>query len=442
MARITRFIGLAALATVAMPSMHFLGAPRVVFDKPGDGGGGGAKSIDELAAEIKQQFETQFGEVKAIAEDALGKVKAGETLTTKTKEAADEALLKLNKLLGLKEQVDELAQKIAEGGKPDADERKSIGELFTSDEKVAAFMKSDPSGGKIDIRLKTTLTSLTSDAAGSVGDAIQNTRLQGILPLPQRRMTVRDLISPGRMDGNTLEYVKETGFTNNAGMVAEGGSKPESDMKLDLVTTSAKVIAHWMKASKQVLSDVSQLRSMIDERLIYGLAYKEEGQLLNGDGTGQNLLGIIPQATAYSAPTSMADVNIIDVMRLAMLQAALAEYPATGHVLHPTDWAVIETLKDSTGRYIIGNPQGNASPTLWGLPVVATQAITVRKFLTGAFKLGAQLFDRWDGRVETGFVNDDFIKNLVTILGEERLALAVYRPEAFIYGDFDTALAS
>src|SRR6478735_4497236 len=104
MARIMRFIGLAALATVAMPSMHFLGAPRVAFDKP-DGGGGGGKSIDELAAEIKTSFEKQFGEVKAIAEDALGKVKAGEQLTAKNKETADEALTKLNKLLGLKEQV-------------------------------------------------------------------------------------------------------------------------------------------------------------------------------------------------------------------------------------------------------------------------------------------------------------------------------------------------
>jgi HK97 family phage major capsid protein len=133
----------------------------------------------------------------------------------------------------------------------------------------------------------------------------------------------------------------------------------------------------------------------------------------------------------------------MDVLRLAMLQAALAEYPATGHVLHPTDWAGIETLKDSTGRYIIGNPQGTTQPTLWGLPVVATQAITVRKFLTGAFKLGAQVFDRWTARVEIATENeDDFIKNLVTILAEERLALAVYRPEAFIYGDFDTALAA
>lgn len=399
-------------------------------------------SVEQLAASIQRKFEDQLSEVRRVADEALGKAKAGETLTNGLKEQADEALIKMTPLIGLKEQVDELVQKLAEGG-PGADEaRKSAGELFTADERVKAFLSGEPSSGKIDIRLKTTLTSLTTDAAGSVGDAIDGTRVAGILPLPQRRLTVRDLISPGRMDGNTLEYVKETGFTNNAGMVAEGAAKPESDIKLDLVTTSAKVIAHWMKASKQVLSDISQLRSIIDQRLLYGLAYKEESQLLNGDGTGQNLLGIVPQATAYAAPLALADLNILDVLRLAMLQAALAEYPATGNVMHPTDWAGIETLKDTTGRYIIGNPQGTTSPTLWGLPVVATQSMTVRKFLTGAFKLGAQLFDRWDARIETGFVNDDFTKNLVTILGEERLALAVYRPEAFIYGDFDTALAT
>jgi HK97 family phage major capsid protein len=284
--------------------------------------------------------------------------------------------------------------------------------------------------------VKATLTSATTDAAGSVGDAVNQTRLPGILPLPQRRLTVRDLLSQGRMDGSTLEYVKETGFTNSAAPVAEGAAKPESDLKFDLVTTSAKVIAHWMKASRQILSDVSQLRSTIDQRLLYGLAYVEENQLLNGDGTGQNLNGIIPQATAYSAPITLSSPTSIDLMRLAMLQAALAEYPATGHVMNPIDWAFIETLKDSEGRYIIGNPQGTINPTLWGLPVVQTQAMTVDKFLTGAFKLGAQVFDRWDARVETGYVNDDFTKNLVTILAEERLALAVYRPEAFIYGDF------
>lgn len=395
--------------------------------------GNGHPSPEQLASQVKAKFDSALDAVKTIADEALGKAKSGEELTNSLKEKADEALLKMN---GLTEQMAELEQKMARGGKQDDNAQKSAGELFTSDEKVKTFLANDPSSGKVDVRIKATLTSLTTDAAGSVGDAIANTRLPGILPLPQRRLTVRDLLSQGRMDGNTLEYVKETGFVNNAAPVAEGAAKPSSDMKLDLVTTSAKVIAHWMKASKQVLSDISQLESIINQRLLYGLAYVEEAQLLNGDGSGQNLAGIIPQATAYSAPISVSSPTSIDMIRLMMLQAALAEYPATGVVLHPSDWAWIETLKDTTGRYIIGNPQGTINPTLWGLPVVATPAITVDKVLVGAFKLGAQVFDRWDARVETGFVNDDFTKNLVTILAEERLALAVYRPEAFIFGDF------
>lgn len=393
------------------------------------------KSAAELAAEIKGDFEKKFDEVKGMAEKAVAEAQKGADQSAAQKEVIDNALTGMNEA---KARLDELEQKMARGGGNDDDRAKSIGEQFVESEgfksfEATGFSKSARGG---DLQIKATLTSATTAAAGSVGDAVQTTRLPGILPLPQRRLTVRDLLSQGRMDGSTLEYVKETGFTNSAAPVDEGAGKPESDLQFELVTTSAKVIAHWMKASKQILSDVSQLRSTIDQRLLYGLAYAEEQQLLNGSGSGQNLHGIIPQATAYAAPITIAGATSIDMMRLAMLQAALAEYPATGHVMNPIDWAFIETLKDSEGRYIIGNPQGTASPTLWSLPVVTTQAIAVDKFLTGAFKLGAQVFDRWDARVETGYVNDDFTKNLVTILAEERLALAVYRPEAFIYGDF------
>ncbi len=392
------------------------------------------KTAEQLAGEVKAAFKESLDAVKGIAEEALGKAKSGETLTQSVKEKADEALLKMN---GLQEQLAEIEQKLARAGDGTKEAEKTVGQRFVDDEKVKEFLGQAQPRGRVDIQVKATLTSATADAAGAVGAGVQPTRLPGILPLPQRRMTVRDLLSPGQMDGSTLEYVQETGFTNNAGMVAEAAAKPGSDIKLAMKSTTAKVIAHWMKASRQVLEDIAQLRSIIDERLLYGLAFKEETQLLNGDGTGQNLLGIIPQATAYAAPIVLTGETSIDRIRLAMLQAVLAEYPATGHVMNPIDWTYIETLKDAGGNYIIGVPQGNIPASLWGLPVVQTQSISVDKFLTGAFRLGAQLFDRWQARVEIATENeDDFIKNLLTILAEERVALAVYRPEAFIYGDF------
>lgn len=393
------------------------------------------KTTQELAADVKKSFDQSVDKVKNLAETALGEAKKSGEISTKLKADADEALIKMN---GLREQLEGLEQLVAQGVVAGAkDDIKSFGTQFIENDDVKSFLDQSNPKGSIDFEIKATLTSLTGDVAGAVGDAISPHRLSGIQALPQRRMTVRDLISSGQTSSSAIEYVQETGFTNNAGMVAENTAKPVSDIKFDMLSVPTRVIAHIMKASRQVLDDIPQLQSIVDQRLLYGLAYKEEVQLLNGDGTGQNLLGIIPQATAYSAPAPLVASNSIDVMRLSMLQAVLAEYPATAHVMNPIDWAWLEILKDANGEYIIGNPQGSTPPTLWGLPVVTTQAMTVDKFLTGAFKLGAQVFDRWKSRIEIATQNeDDFKCNRIAVLAEERLALAVYRPEAFIYGDF------
>ena len=393
----------------------------------------------QLANEIKAHHQKAIDEVKGLAEEALGKAKAGEALGSSIKEKADEALLKMN---ALTEQVSEIEQKLARNDTGNRLGEKSYGQQFIETEELKSLASSPKSGASANMSVKADMTTATTDAGGSAGAGIAPNRLAGVLELPQRRLTVRDLVTPGSTDSPNILYVQETGFSNNAAMVAESGLKPQSDIKLTDKNVSTSVIAHWFRASKQILSDFPQIRSMIDGRLIYGLALKEEAQLLNGDGIGENLLGIIPQATPFAIPagyTAPAPVTAIDRLRIAQLQAALAEFPATGHVLNDIDWAAIETLKDGEGRYIIGNPQGSVRPTLWGLPVVATQSIVVGKFLTGAFRLGAQIFDQWTSRIEVGFQGDDFVRNKVTILGEERLALAVYRPEAFIYGNVNAA---
>ena len=390
---------------------------------------------DQNLEVLAQEFKKQVDHVKGIAEEFKGKAEHNDKISESAKQTADEAITKLNEA---KARLDELEQKMARRPQDGKDEAKSLGRQFVDSDSYKSLMGSAGQRGKANLEIKATITSATTDAAGSAGDLTQATRLPGIVAPQDRQFTIRDLLMPGRMDGNALEFVQETGFVNNAGMVVEGDKKPQSDIKFDLKSTTAKVIAHYMKASRQILDDASQLQSYIDGRLRYGLAFKEEQQILNGDGTGQNLLGIIPQATAYVRPVGVATSaeSKIDTLRYAMLQAVLAEYPASGHVLNPIDWAAIETLKDTSGQYIIGNPQGALNPTLWKLPVVETQAIAVNKFLTGAFSMGAQIFDRWASRVEVATENeDDFVKNLVTILAEERLALAVYRPEAFIYGD-------
>lgn len=411
--------------------------PRACLEKPE----GSGRSAEEMADDVVKKFDEATSKhqkaldaVKEVAEKALAEAQKTGGTSTALATKADEALLNVT---ALKEELDRLQQKLANRRGDGTDKPKTIGEQFTDSDSYKDLLSKSGGRGRAVLELKAILTSVVTDTAGAVGDAINQTRLPTMYMLPDRRLTVRDLLTPGRMDGSVLEYVKETGFTNSAAPVAEGARKPESDIKLDLVSTSARVIAHYMKASRQVMDDIPMLRSIIDQRLLYGLRLVEENQLLNGDGTGQNLLGIIPQATAYAAPITVPTPTNIDQVRLAILQVYLAEYPATGIVMHPGDWARIELLKDSTGQYIIGQPQGSIPARLWGISVVETQAIALDKFLVGAFRMGAQLFDRWSARVMLATENeDDFVKNLLVILAEERLALAVYRPQAFVYGDF------
>ena len=398
------------------------------------------KTAEQLAGEVKAAFDAKHDQVKALAEEALGKAQKGEDLSAATKQLADEAIVGMNEA---KARLDELEQKIARKGADDETRPRSIGEQVLAADEMKAFLASRASRGRASVEVKAIITSLTTDAMGSAGDLIVPDRLPGILAPGQRRLTVRDLLTPGRTSSTSVQYVKETGFTNAAATVSEttGALKPQSDIKFDIATSSVTTIAHWVLATRQILDDAPMLQSYIDGRLRYGLALVEENQLLNGGGTGTDLNGIYTQATAFTAPITIpAPVTRIDVLRLAVLKSALAELPTTGAVLHPADWASIELLKETTGAYLIGNPQGALAPTLWSLPIVATQAISQGNFLTGAFRLGAQIFDRWDARVEVSTEDDqNFRKNLVTILAEERLALAVYRPEAFVKGAFAAA---
>ncbi|UHD44027.1 phage major capsid protein [Aureimonas altamirensis] len=226
-------------------------------------------------------------------------------------------------------------------------------------------------------------------------------------------------------------------FTNSAAPVAENTLKPESNLTFTAAKADVATIAHWIPASKQVLDDASFLAGYIDNRLREGLRQEEEDQLINGSGVGVNMLGLIPQATDYLAPITVAAANQFDEVRLAKLQVRKAFYPADAVVLNPEDWAAMELLKDAEGRYLHAAVTSGAVPRLWGMRVVESDSIAPGDFLVGAFSLAAQIWDREQANVQVSTEDrDNFVKNMVTIRAEERLALTVYRPKAFVHGSF------
>ena len=394
--------------------------------------------VNDILKKVTASIEEATGKFNAKAEEALTEAKKNGKLSAETKDTVDKMASELNALKeaekSLKAALGELEQHVAQMPLANAKQVvESVGQQVISAEALKTFAASVAASQRISIPVKAAL--LTANVPGNI---VAPDRLPGIDTAPKQRLFIRDLIAPGTTASNTIYWVQQTGFTNNAAAVAENTTKPYSNIEFAEKITPVRTIAHLFKASKQILDDFSQLQSQVDAEMRFGLKYVEEQEILFGDGTGAHLEGIIPQASAFAAAFQVENQNGIDDLRLAMLQAQLARFPASGHVLHFIDWAKIELTKDTLGRYILANPAALTGPTLWGLPVVATEATAFQgKFLTGAFSAGAQIFDREETNVVISTENaDDFEKNMITIRCEERLALAVKRPEAFAYGSF------
>jgi HK97 family phage major capsid protein len=409
-----KFFALSLVAIATRPIAHMFYTKLCMFDSD--------------PTEVTKALGRITDQVREAGEKAIAEAKKGIAASNEQKERIDGLLLKQGELQA---QVLELEQKAArQTGAEQDNSHKSIGYRAIENAEFKAKAERMASGERGSNRFEAKALTTVSSGASIVAD-----RQAGVIMLPERPMTVRDLITPGRTSSNSVSYMKQTGFTNSAAPTAEGTRKPESTLVMALSTANVVKLAHFMKASTEILADFPALQSMIDGQLVYGLNYVEELQLLKGSGAAGNLNGIYTQASAFTAPFTVAGATNIDTLRLALLQSELALLPSTGIVLNPTNWAAIELLKDTQGRYLIGNPQGTLNPTLWNRPVVTTLAMTVNTFLTGAFKAGAQVFDREQSGIIVATENeDDWVNNLIAIMAEERLALAVYKPEAFIKG--------
>lgn len=408
---------------------------RYMRDGNGHPQGGAQMTPEQLAKQVNDALDA----VKKIADGAETEVKRLGGLTKETKAAADQALLKFNVLDELKARVDDMEQKMTRpGGAGLGTEVKSFGAQVSEAAAEAFKGRSFTSNDRLHVDLK----AITS-ANNSAGGFIVSQRETEVVAMPNRPdIIMRDLLSVMPIDTGSVDYPKQTVGTNAAAPVAEGTQKPYSNYGWSRSTAPVRTIAHLAKLTRQAMDDAPRLQAEVDAEMRYGLALAEDTQILMGDGTGENLLGLYPQATAYVAPAgiSIAAPNKIDKLRLALLQASLGLYPADAIVLHEADWTDIELTKDANGRYIFANPTGIVGPQLWGKRVVTTVSLTAGNFLVGAFKIAATLYDRLKPEVLISSENaDDFEKNLLTMRCEERLALAVKRPAALIKGPFANA---
>ena len=412
----TRFLpgASAAAITAAFPR-----GPRIAFAP--EGGAGAA------------EFKAVTDEVKSFAEKAVAEFQRLGSLTEAQQRAIEANDTRMNAI----------EQKAARRGGGDGGFAgvPSLGEAVIQSDEFKSLASS--SGQRGSARMGTTRAALEvkniTTATGSGGALLAPDFRPDPIALPYRKLCIRDLVAPGETTANAVTYPVMASRTNAAAMVAEGMLKPQSDLGFNLVTAPTKTLAHFFVGSRQMLDDAPALRSLIDTEARYGLRIVEDAQMLYGDGTGQNLLGIMGQAQNFNPPFSAGGSTIsIDCIIEAIAQVEAADYECDGIVLNAVDWRKMLAIKDGQGRYLSAGPFGpENSRRLWDLPVAATNQMPAGKFLVGGFKTGAQIFDRMAVEVLISTEHLDFFaRNLIAIRCEERLAFTVQRPNAFVTGAF------
>lgn len=388
--------------------------------------------------EIKALAETQAKlldtsrELKGWMEKANNEIESVKKLDSETKAALDKLSTKAAELT---DKCLDLERRISDAGSTEG-KSESAGEMLTKSEAFQAMAAGRSKFARVE--LKTAIVNATGQNQPLVADM----RVPGIINNPNRVLTIRDLMPVGRTASNLVQFTKENVYTNNAAAQysspnRENVTKPESGITFTLANAAVVTLAHFIPVSRQVLDDAPQLESYVNGRLLYGLKLEEEDQLLNGAGTSGSLSGLLASGNNTAYNRSATGDTRIDTLRKAITQAALSEYAADAIVINPEDWEAIELTKATDGQYIMANPMALAGPQLWGKRVVATNSIAEGTFLVGAFTMGAQVWDRMDAAVQISYEDgDNFKKNMATLLAEERLALTVYRPAAFIKGTF------
>lgn len=299
-------------------------------------------------------------------------------------------------------------------------------------------------------------TELTAAITGGTTDTISVERTSGtyvgqIMTVGYGTVAAEDAeIDTIDADAGTIQFTANLANSHAVGAAVvsdhfvftpEAQLKPMSRVEYELITEAIKTLATMMPMSQQMLDDYAAIQALIDNRMREFLELSKERNVLFGDGSSNQLNGILndPDILTYAWSSGLAGDTKLDAIRRSFTGVGLAFFPVDAVVLHDTDWEEIETTKGSDGHYIFAQAQTAPNYTqIWRAAVVNTPVIGQGQFLAGSFRLGAVLWDRQQVRMMVSDQNRDwFERNLVGIRLEERLALSVLRPKSFVSGTFD-----
>lgn len=365
--------------------------------------------------------DLDFTKVKSLDGDTAAKVAAVKALNAELNDLGQklEAQTELENIAKAAKGFSPFRQPAAEPGER-SQQRKSFGELFTD----SAAFKTKGATAELDIDLKTLFQT-------SAGWLPETTRTGRIVEFAVRPIQVTDIVPQTTTGQAAVVYMEETTFTNNAAEVAEAGTYAESAFALTEKSSTVKKIGTFIPVTDEQLEDVTQVQGYLNNRLQFSLRQRLDGQILNGNGTGANLLGVL-NTPGIQTQAKAAD-PIPDAVYKAMVKVRVTGRAVPNAIImHPTDWQSVRLLKTADGIYIWGSPSEAVAARLWGLPVAECDALSQGTSVLGDWANFSELSVRRGIEVQISNSHSTyFIEGKQAMRADMRAALVFYRPAAF-----------
>ena len=401
--------------------------------------------IDDLASKVKTKNDAELSEIKEKFEgldvEALKEL-AGKDLAEKTT---------VEQIKNLVEDVQEDVRQIKDNNMNNNSNKSFKEQIIDQLKSQANALKElvgNQNGKDVVISLKAPATQTTGNITLPVATPASYTYqdMDSVIPKPDLIPFVQNFTDNGQTDRPSLAYVDEVGQEGDAAFIGEGIVKPLFDIDYEIRYSEAKKVAGKVKVSMEALNDIPFMASEIDRKLRQRHDIVKQDGILNGNGVGANLNGIVTRASAFAAgglATSIDNAQNYDVIVATYNQILVTSdgnYIPNAVFVNPTDATLMKLTKDADGNYIMPPFVSEDGEVVNNVRVVQNTKIPLGFFLMGDFtKAHVREYEPFSVRI--GYTGDDFEKNLVTLLGESRLHLWISSNEeaAFVYDEFSVA---
>ena len=304
---------------------------------------------------------------------------------------------------------------------------KGVGQLLVESKEYQDFLRSHSRGSEsqsitLDVGLKTLMLTTT-------GWPVESVRSSVVVPFATRQPEVTDVIPTVQTTQNAFVYMENTGWTNAAIETAEGAAKPEATLALTEKTSPVRKIPVWIPVTDEQLEDVPGIQEWIEQQLAFMVRQRLDSQIVNGNGTTPNLLGIM-NTVGVQTQAKATDPTPDAIFKAMTKVRVVGRARPSAVLIHPNDWAEVQLLRTTDGIYIAGSPWDAAPARIWGLPVVVSDAVVEGTAIVGDFQNYTLLAERKSLTIKVGYSGDQFLANIRSIVAEIRVAFVVTRPAA------------